>query len=74
MLRTVPDGVKRKIMTASRVKVVTAQKKREGVTRRASRVNVVTAYNLNTHDGVKPRSRQSDKLFGGEMTASDVCS
>ena len=74
MLRTVPDGVKKKIMMASRVKSVTTQLKPEGVKTRASRVNIVTAYNWNTHDGVKPRSRQSENLFGGEMTASDICS
>jgi hypothetical protein len=74
MLRTVPDGVKKKIMTASGVKSMTTQRKPEGVKRRASRVNLVTACIRSTHGGVKPISRQSEKLFGGEMTASEVCS
>ena len=74
MLRTVPDGVKRKIMTASSAKVVTTQYKPDGVTRRASRVNFVTTCIRGLHDGVRPRSRQSEELFGGEMTASDICS
>ena len=74
MLRTVPDGVKRKIMAASRVKVVTTQCKPDGVTTRASRVKSVTACIRRLHDGVRPRSRQSEELFGGEMTASNICS
>jgi hypothetical protein len=74
MLRTVPDGVKKKIMTAPGVKSMTTQRKPEGVKRRASRVFLVTACIRSTHDGVKPRSRQSEKLFGGEMTASEICS
>ena len=68
------DGVKKEILTASRVKVATTQKKREGVTKRASRVKIMTACISCTHDGVRPRSRQSEKLFGGEMTASEICS
>ena len=74
MLETVYDCVKRKFLTASRVKSMTTQYKPEGVTKRASRVNMVTACIRDTHDGVKLRSRQSEKLFGGEMTASDICS
>ena len=74
MLETVYDGVKRKFLTASRVKSMTTQKKPEGVTRRASRVKIMTACIRCTHDGVRPRSRQSEELFGGEMTASDICS
>jgi hypothetical protein len=42
MLRTVPDGVKKKNMTASRAKSMTTQRKPEGVRRRASRVILVT--------------------------------
>ena len=74
MLRTVYDGVKKEILTASRVKSMTTQKKPEGVTKRASKVNMVTACIRCTHDGVRPRSRQSEELFGGEMTASEICS
>ena len=74
MLRTVPDGVKKEIVTASGVKSMTTQRKPEGVKRRASRVFLVTACIRSTHDGVKPRSRQSENLFGGEMTASDIYS
>ena len=74
MLRTVPDGVKRKTLTASGVKVVTTQCKPDGVTTRASRVKIVTACIRCTHDGVRPRSRQSEEQFGGEMTASALCS
>ena len=74
MLRTVPDGVKRNIMTASRVKSMTTQCKPEGVTTRASRVNLVTALSMITRDGVRTRSRQSEEFIGGEMTASDIYS
>ena len=74
MLRIVPDGVKRKTLTASRVKVVTTQCKPDGVTRRASRVFLGTACTRGIHDGVRPRSRQPEKLFGGETTASVICS
>jgi hypothetical protein len=74
MLGTVYDGVKKEILKASRVKSMTTQKKPEGVTRRASRVNCVTACIRGLHDGVRSRSRQSEELFGGEMTASDICS
>ena len=74
MLRTVPDSVKRKTITGSRVKVVTIQCKPDGVTTRASRVFLVTACIRGIHDGVRSRSRQSEELFGGEMTASDIYS
>lgn len=74
MLRTVPDGVMRKTMTASRVNSMTTQCNPDGVTKRASRVFLVTACTRGIHDGVRPRSRQSEELFGGEMTASDICS
>jgi hypothetical protein len=43
MLRTVPDGVKKEIVTTSGVKSMTTQWKPEGVKRRASRVKMVTA-------------------------------
>ena len=71
---TVFDGVKRKIMTASRVIFMMIQKNHEGVTSRASRVKCVTAYKSGQHDGVKCRSRQSENSFGGEVTASEICS
>jgi hypothetical protein len=74
MLRTVPDGVKKEIVMASGVKSMTTQRKPEGFNRRASRVILVTACKWNTRDGVKPRSRQSENLFGGEMIASDIYS
>ena len=74
MLRTVPDGVKKESVTASGVKSMTTQWKPDGVRRRASRVNFMTAWKCITRDGVKPRSRQSENLFGGEMTASDIYS
>ena len=74
MLRTIPDGVKRKNVTASGVKSMTTHRKPEGIKRRASRVFLVTACTRGKHNGVRPRSRQFEKLFGGEMTASDICS
>ena len=74
MLRTVPDGVKRKYVTASGVKSVTTQWKPEGVKRRASRVKVMTAWKCNTHDGVRSGSRQSENNMGGEMTTSELSS
>ena len=74
MLGTVYDGVKKAILTASRVKTMTTQKKPEGVASRASRVKCVTAYKSGQHDGVKCRSRQSEDYFGGEMMASHLCS
>jgi hypothetical protein len=74
MLRTVPDGVKKESVTASGVKSMTTQWKPEGVRRRASRVKYMTAWRSITRDGVKPRSRQSENLFGGEMTAPDIYS
>jgi hypothetical protein len=74
MLGTVCDGVKRTFLTASRVKTMTTQYKHEGVTSRASRVKFVTACKSGLHDGVRCRSRQSEDYFGGEMTASQVCS
>ena len=60
-------------MTASRAILVTAQRKRDGVKTRPSRVKVVTVQNMITHDGVRSGSRQSD-FIGGEMTASDLSS
>ena len=71
---TVFDGVKRKNLTTSRVIIMTAQKKPEGVTSRASRVKRVTACKNGQHDGVRCRSRQSEDYFGGEMPASDIFS
>lgn len=71
---TVFDGVKRKNLTASRVNIMTVQKKPEGVTSRASRVKSVTACKSGQHYGVRCRSRQSEDYFGGEMTASPICS
>ena len=61
-------------MTASRAKWMTAQKKRDGVRRRASRVILVTAWNLITHDGVRSKARQSENFIGSEMTASEFYS
>ena len=72
--RTVFDGVKRKNLTASRVNIMTAQCKHEGVTSRASRVKVVMACKSGQHDGVRCRSKQSEDYFGGKMTASPICS
>ena len=74
MLGTVDDGVKKDLMTASRAKWMTTQRKRDGVRSRASRVNLVTALSSITHDGVTPGSRQSENFIGGEMTASDFSS
>jgi hypothetical protein len=37
MLRTVPDGVKKEILTASGVKSMTIKRKPEGIKRKASR-------------------------------------
>jgi hypothetical protein len=53
---------------------MTAQRKRDGVRSRASRVIFVTAWSRNTHDGVRSRSRQSENFIGGEMTASEFYS
>ena len=74
MLGTVPDGVKKNFMTASGAKWMTAQRKRDGVKSRASRVNLVTTWSKITHDGVRYRSRQSENFIGGEMTASEIYS
>ena len=74
MLGTVYDGVKKNFMTASGAKWMTTQRKRDGVRSRASRVNLVTAWIRNTHDGVRSRSRQSENFIGGEMTASEFYS
>ena len=71
---TVFDGVKRKYLTASRVIIMTTQYKHEGIRSRASRVKVVTACKSGQHDGVRCRSRQLEDYFGGEMTASPICS
>jgi hypothetical protein len=65
---------RRNSLTASRAKWMTAQRKRDGVRSRPSRVILVTARNDITHDGVKSRSRQSENFIGGEMTASDFSS
>ena len=43
MLGTVGDGVKSNILTASRVKTMTAQKVHEGVTRKSVKSKHVTA-------------------------------
>jgi hypothetical protein len=74
LLGTVPDGVKRILMTALRAKMVAAQWKRDGVKSRPSRVKVVTAQSNITYDGVRSGSRQSDYIFGGGLTASEVSS
>ena len=74
MLGTVPDGVKKNFMTASGAKWMTAQRKRDGVRTRASRVILVTAQSRIIHDSVRYRSRQSENFIGGEMTASEIYS
>jgi hypothetical protein len=74
LLGTVDDGVKKENMTASTAKCMTTQRKPDGVRSRASRVILVTAWSRITHDGVRPRSRQSENFIGGEMTASEIYS
>ena len=74
MIGTVPDGVKKDFLTASRAKWMTTQRKRDGVRSRASRVNLVTVLSKITHDGVTHGSRQSENFIGGEMTTSEFYS
>jgi hypothetical protein len=54
--------------------MMTAQKKRDGVKTRPSRVKVVTAQSRNTYDGVRSGSRQSENIMDGGLTASELSS